>query len=53
MSHTLFPLRKQRLQRSELAVPASDPLMINKAAQSAADFVFFDREDAVAPPEKV
>lgn len=52
MSHTLHPLRKQRLQRSELAVPASNPAMIDKAARSAADFVFLDLEDAVAPPEK-
>ena len=52
MSHTLHPLRKARLQRSELAVPASNPTMIDKAADSAADFVFLDLEDAVAPPEK-
>ena len=52
MSHTLHPLRRQRLQRSELAVPASNPAMIEKAAESAADYVFLDLEDAVAPPEK-
>jgi citrate lyase beta subunit len=52
MSHTLHPLRRQRLQRSELAVPASNPTMIDKAAASAADYVFLDLEDAVAPPEK-
>ena len=52
MSHTLHPLRQQRLQRSELAVPASNATMIDKAAQSGADFVFLDLEDAVAPPEK-
>jgi citrate lyase beta subunit len=52
MSHTLFPLRRQRLQRSELAVPASNPSMIDKAAAGPADFVFLDLEDAVAPPEK-
>ncbi len=52
MSHTLYPLRRQRLQRSELAVPASNPSMIDKAAASAADYVFLDLEDAVAPPEK-
>ena len=50
MSHTLHPLRKQRLQRSELAVPASNPTMIDKASTSSADFVFLDLEDAVAPP---
>ena len=52
MSHTLHPLRKQRLQRSELAVPASNPVMIDKAAAGPADYVFLDLEDAVAPPEK-
>ncbi|MGY6410312.1 MAG: HpcH/HpaI aldolase/citrate lyase family protein [Alkalilacustris sp.] len=52
MSHTLHPLRRQRLQRSELAVPASNPTMIEKAAQGPADYVFLDLEDAVAPPEK-
>lgn len=52
MSHTFHPLRKQRLHRSELAVPASNPGMVEKAADSAADYVFLDLEDAVAPPEK-
>ncbi|TVS03359.1 MAG: CoA ester lyase [Rhodobacteraceae bacterium] len=52
MSHSLFPLRRQRLQRSTLAVPASNVTMIEKAAGSAADVVFLDLEDAVAPPEK-
>jgi len=52
MSHSLFPLRRQRLQRSTLAVPASNVSMIEKAAESAADVVFLDLEDAVAPPEK-
>lgn len=52
MSHTLHPLRRQRLQRSELAVPASNPAMIDKAAEGPADYVFLDLEDAVAPPEK-
>lgn len=52
MSHTLHPLKKQRLQRSELAVPASNPTMIDKAANGPADYVFLDLEDAVAPPEK-
>jgi len=52
MSHTLHPLAKQRLQRSELAVPASNPTMIDKAADGPADYVFLDLEDAVAPPEK-
>jgi malyl-CoA/(S)-citramalyl-CoA lyase len=52
MSYTLYPLRKSRLQRSELAVPGSNPTMIEKAAESAADYVFLDCEDAVAPPDK-
>ena len=52
MSHTLHDLRKARLQRSELAVPGSNPSMIEKAANSAADYVFLDIEDAVAPPDK-
>lgn len=53
MSHTLHPLKQQRLQRSELAVPGSNPAMIDKAADSAADYIFLDLEDAVAPPDKV
>ncbi|HEY7670488.1 MAG TPA: CoA ester lyase [Hyphomicrobium sp.] len=52
MSYTLHPLRKARLQRSELAVPGSNPTMIEKAAASAADYIFLDCEDAVAPPDK-
>ncbi|WP_350335891.1 HpcH/HpaI aldolase/citrate lyase family protein [Coralliovum pocilloporae] len=52
MSHTIHHLRKARLQRSELAVPGSNPTMIEKAAESAADYVFLDIEDAVAPPDK-
>ncbi|MGH4007297.1 MAG: HpcH/HpaI aldolase/citrate lyase family protein [Pseudonocardiaceae bacterium] len=52
MSHTLYPMRQPRLQRSELAVPGSNASFIDKAAGSAADFVFLDLEDAVAPPEK-
>jgi citrate lyase subunit beta/citryl-CoA lyase len=42
-----------RLRRSELAVPASKPHMIEKAAASDADLVFLDLEDAVLPPLKV
>lgn len=52
MSHTLHPLRRERLQRSTLAVPASNPAMIEKAAAGPADVVFLDLEDAVAPSEK-
>jgi malyl-CoA/(S)-citramalyl-CoA lyase len=52
MSHTRYEPARQRLQRSELAVPGSNPSMMEKAAQSEADYVFLDVEDAVAPDEK-
>jgi citrate lyase subunit beta/citryl-CoA lyase len=52
LSHTIHHLRKPRVQRSELAVPGSNPSMIGKALNSAADFIFLDLEDAVAPPDK-
>ena len=41
-----------RFSRSVLAVPASDPKMAGNALASAADAVFLDLEDAVAPDEK-
>jgi malyl-CoA/(S)-citramalyl-CoA lyase len=41
-----------RLNRSELAVPGSQPEMFEKAAQLDVDVVFLDLEDAVAPDEK-
>jgi malyl-CoA/(S)-citramalyl-CoA lyase len=41
-----------RLNRSELAVPGSQPQLFEKAAASAADVVFLDLEDAVAPDDK-
>ncbi|MCT4334246.1 CoA ester lyase [Paracoccus sp. YLB-12] len=41
-----------RLNRSELAVPGSQPQMFQKAAECAADVIFLDLEDAVAPDEK-
>ncbi len=53
MSHTQYPPARQRLQRSELAVPGSNPAMFQKAADSAADYVFLDLEDAVSPGDKV
>ena len=40
-------------QRSLLAVPATNPRFLEKAAQSAADAVFIDLEDAVTPELKV
>lgn len=39
----------QRPRRTELATPASNPRFIAKAASSAADLVFLDLEDSVAP----
>ncbi len=42
-----------RLRRSELSTPGSNERMMEKAAASAADLVFLDLEDAVAPAEKV
>lgn len=41
-----------RLRRSELSVPASNPKMMEKAMTTAADLVFLDLEDAVAPAQK-
>ena len=52
MSFTLYTPARIRLQRSELAVPASNADMIRKAAGSKADYVFLDLEDAVAPADK-
>jgi citrate lyase subunit beta/citryl-CoA lyase len=53
MSHIIYEPVKQRLQRSELAVPGSNPKMFEKALNSSADYVFLDLEDAVAPDDKV
>ena len=53
MSHTRNEPARQRLQRSELAVPGSNPGMFEKAANSDVDYVFLDLEDAVAPGDKV
>ena len=52
MSHTRYEPARQRLQRSELAVPGSQPGMFPKALDSDADYVFLDLEDAVAPADK-
>lgn len=43
---------KNRLHRSELAVPGSNPRMLAKAPDAGADVVFLDLEDAVAPDDK-
>jgi len=52
MSFTTIEQALPRLQRSELAVPGSNAAMFAKAARSAADVVFLDCEDAVAPDDK-
>lgn len=44
---------KNRLHRSELAVPGSNKRMLEKAPAAGADMVFLDLEDAVAPDDKV
>jgi citrate lyase subunit beta/citryl-CoA lyase len=44
--------RPNRLRRSELSTPGTSEKMIAKAAGSAADLVFLDLEDAVAPIAK-
>jgi malyl-CoA/(S)-citramalyl-CoA lyase len=44
--------RPARAQRCELAVPATSPRFFAKAAASAADSLFLDLEDAVAPAQK-
>lgn len=43
---------KNRLHRSELAVPGSNKRMLEKAPGAGADIVFLDLEDAVAPDDK-
>jgi malyl-CoA/(S)-citramalyl-CoA lyase len=53
MSFTLIDQATPRLNRSELAVPGSQPKLFEKAAKGAADVVFLDLEDAVAPDDKV
>ena len=45
--------RPARARRSQLSVPGSSEKMLQKGAQSAADHVFCDLEDAVAPAVKV
>jgi citrate lyase subunit beta/citryl-CoA lyase len=45
--------RPRRARRSQLSVPGSSEKMLQKGAESAADHVFCDLEDAVAPSAKV
>ncbi len=52
MSFTQYAQATIRLQRSELAVPGSRPEFFEKAAESNADFIFLDCEDAVIPDDK-
>ncbi len=52
MSFTIVEQATARLNRSELAVPGSNPKLFEKAATSDVDVVFLDLEDAVAPDEK-
>ena len=52
MSFKIVEQAPARLNRSELAVPGSQPQLFEKAAKSAADVVFLDLEDAVAPDDK-
>jgi len=52
MSFTVIEQATPRLHRSELAVPGSNPGIFDKASKSAADIVFLDLEDAVAPDDK-
>ena len=53
MSFTIVEQCPPRLNRSELAVPGSSTKFLERAAESAADVVFLDLEDAVAPDDKV
>jgi citrate lyase beta subunit len=52
MSFKVVEPAPARLNRSELAVPGSQPQLFEKAAKSTADVVFLDLEDAVAPDDK-
>ncbi len=52
MSFTIVEQTTPRLNRCELSVPGSRPEMFEKAAASAADVIFLDLEDAVAPDDK-
>jgi malyl-CoA/(S)-citramalyl-CoA lyase len=52
MSFTLVEPAATHLNRSELAVPGSQTKLFEKAAKGAADIIFLDLEDAVAPDDK-
>lgn len=48
-----FSNNHERIQRSELAVPATSDRFIESAARGNADAIFLDLEDAVAPSMRV
>ena len=52
MSFTAVTEAPYRVNRSELAVPGSQPKFFEKAAKGPADIVFLDLEDSVAPDDK-
>ena len=52
MSFFQPPQTVSRMNRSELAVPGSQPKFFEKAIASETDIIFLDLEDAVAPDEK-
>jgi malyl-CoA/(S)-citramalyl-CoA lyase len=52
MSFTQTTIRPPRLHRTELAVPGIRTELFEKAARGAADVVFLDLEDSVAPDDK-
>ena len=52
MSFTIVEQCPPRLNRSELAVPGSSTKFLQNATKSAADVIFLDLEDAVAPADK-
>jgi malyl-CoA/(S)-citramalyl-CoA lyase len=52
MSFSTYEQGTPRLHRSELAVPGTNTALFAKAAASAADVIFLDCEDAVAPDDK-
>ncbi len=52
MSFKIVEPATTRLNRCELSVPGSSPKLFEKAAKGAADVIFLDLEDAVAPDDK-
>lgn len=52
MSFTIVEPCRPRLNRSQMAVPGSNPRFLEKAVSSTADVIMFDLEDSVAADEK-